>query len=176
MNDTSKEAMLALSIRFHDQVSNIFDALEDEGDRVYLGSTNDADTLRDIAQTVQAIQWEKDEPPVDWHKRVQELLSERDALRKAVDSYSYIGRDGKMVLAKDLEDERDALRAQLQAARDDALEEGIEHACAVIDAFSEYDQNECCDGRECGCYGTSVHDHMKHQIRALKSTSAEGEG
>ncbi|MFV1627977.1 hypothetical protein VWY34_15515 [Phaeobacter sp. JH20_02] len=81
MTDTSKEAVLALSIRFHDQVSNIVDALEDEGDRVYLGSTNDADTLRDIAQTVQAIQWEKDEPPVDWHKRVQELLSERDALR-----------------------------------------------------------------------------------------------
>ncbi len=46
-------------------------------------------------------------------------------------------------------------------------QEAIEHACAVIDAFSEYDQNECCDGRECGCQGSSVHEHMKHQIRAL---------
>ncbi|UWR51561.1 hypothetical protein [Phaeobacter inhibens] len=55
------------------------------------------------------------------HSSEGEFVSYSDylALRKAVDSYSYIGRDGKAVLAKDLEDERDALRAQLQAAQNE---------------------------------------------------------
>ena len=105
----------------------------------------------------------------------------KEAAWDALMNYQQADEDGIMVLVSrqaihECKDERDALRDQLQAAKDEALEEGIEHACAVIDAFSEYDQNECCDGRECGCYGTSVHDHMKHQIRALKPTSAEGEG
>ena len=42
------------------------------------------------------------------------LASERDALR---DQYTYIGKDGKSVLARDLEDERDKLRQQLAEAR-----------------------------------------------------------
>lgn len=41
----------------------------------------------------------------------------------------------------------------------------IEEACAVIDAHAEHDQSFCCDGRECGCQGASVHDMMKHFIR-----------
>ncbi|WP_418459874.1 hypothetical protein ACNT8L_05805 [Brucella intermedia] len=59
------------------------------------------------------------------------------------------------------------------AARELALEEGfrkgLEAACEVIDAHSEYDRQLCCDGRECGCYGATVHQSMQHYIRALSS-------
>ncbi|MBY6005412.1 hypothetical protein KUV62_15915 [Salipiger bermudensis] len=37
----------------------------------------------------------------------------------AAQSYTYIGKDGKPVLARDLEDERDALRARLDEAEKD---------------------------------------------------------
>ena len=72
---------------------------------------------------------------------------------------------GETNRAKWIKYARAAIAAMLE--RDVTVQESIDHACAVIDAFSEYDQNECCDGRECGCYGSSVHEHMKHQIRAL---------
>lgn len=49
--------------------------------------------------------------------RIEALLAERDALR-AAQSYTYIGKDGKPVLARDLEDERDALEAENQRWRD----------------------------------------------------------
>lgn len=49
--------------------------------------------------------------------RIEALLAERDALR-AAQSYTYIGKDGKPVLARDLEDERDALEADNQRLRD----------------------------------------------------------
>jgi len=72
------------------------------------------------------------------------------------------------------------------AARSLALEEGfrkgLEAACEVIDAHSEYDRRMCCDGHECGCYGATVHQSMQHYIRALSSTDhadagkVEGDG
>lgn len=46
---------------------------------------------------------------------LRDLAAERDALL-AAQSYTYIGKDGKPVLARDLEDERDALRARLDEA------------------------------------------------------------
>lgn len=64
---------------------------------------------------------------------------------------------------------REAQRADQNAIRADRAEAEraaqIEEACAVIDAHAEYDQAFCCDGRECGCQGVSVHDTMKHFIR-----------
>lgn len=57
--------------------------------------------------------------------------------------------------------------------REQALEEGfrkgLEAACEVIGAHSEYDGQLCCDGRECGCYGATVHQSMQHYIRVLSS-------
>lgn len=44
------------------------------------------------------------------------LHEERDHLI-AAQSYTYIGKDGKPVLARDLEDERDALRARLDEVK-----------------------------------------------------------
>lgn len=47
--------------------------------------------------------------------RIEALLAERDALR-AAQSYTYIGKDGKPVLARDLEDERNTLEAQVEGS------------------------------------------------------------
>lgn len=81
----------------------------------------------------------KPDPDGDWVRRSDyvALLSERDALRKAVDSYSYIGRDGKMVLAKDLEDERDDLRAQVDRWKSNSRETW-EAMCAMRNAINEH--------------------------------------
>lgn len=37
----------------------------------------------------------------------------------------------------------------------------------VLVADQKIDQPYCCDGRMCGCQGQSVHDMMKHFIRAM---------
>ncbi|MCA0856124.1 hypothetical protein [Phaeobacter italicus] len=89
-------------------------------------------------------------------RAINMINAENEALRKAVDSYSYIGRDGKMVLAKDLEDERDALRAQLQAARE-CLQATVRKANGDVEPVPAF-------------YHPQVND-----TSALKSTSAEGE-
>lgn len=57
--------------------------------------------------------------------------------------------------------------AMLAEAEARGRKEAADHACAVIDAHSEYDENACCDGRECCCGGESVHEHMKARIQAL---------
>jgi hypothetical protein len=44
------------------------------------------------------------------------LLAERDALHDA-QPYRYIGRDGRAVLARDIEDQRDALQAEVARLR-----------------------------------------------------------
>lgn len=46
---------------------------------------------------------------------IQALQAERDALRKANDTYTYIGRDGKPVLAADLDAELSELREKVEA-------------------------------------------------------------
>lgn len=48
-----------LMLKFRDTLSNIKDGLEDEGDRIYFGSTNDADELREIIDAVEDLAWYK---------------------------------------------------------------------------------------------------------------------
>lgn len=55
------------------------------------------------------------------HEEHAALLAERDALRNA-QSYTYIGKNGKPILARNLEDQRDALLAERDRLRE-ALEE-----------------------------------------------------
>ena len=50
-----------------------------------------------------------------------------------------------------------------------------EYACYVIDANSQCDEAACCDGRECGCGGETVHEHMKAMIRAMAGVEQERE-
>ncbi len=51
------QTMRALLIRALDVASNLYDGLEDEGDRTYLGSTNDADTLKKLVDDLTAYRW-----------------------------------------------------------------------------------------------------------------------
>ncbi len=55
--------------------------------------------------------------------------------------------------------------ALIEQGRQQGLRDMMEHACSVLDANSEYDQRMCCDGRMCGCQGTSVYQMMQHFIR-----------
>jgi hypothetical protein len=58
------------------------------------------------------------------------------------------------------------LKAHNAAIRSAALAEAVK----VLDAYSEYDRSLCCDGRECGCHGSSVFDVIKHYTLALATT------
>lgn len=60
----------------------------------------------------------------------------------------------------------DELAAHNAAIRSAALAEAVK----VLDAYSEYDRSLCCDGRECGCHGSSVFDVIKHYTLALAPT------
>ena len=58
---------------------------------------------------------------VDAMHTIRTLLAERDALL-ASQGYTYIGKDGKPILARDLEDQRDTLEVENQRLRE-CLEE-----------------------------------------------------
>lgn len=62
----------------------VSDHIQDEGDRVYFGSTNHADALKEIAQTIDALKWDKimesTQPKVDLYELLQ---TERTAREKA---------------------------------------------------------------------------------------------
>lgn len=94
---------------------------------------------------------------------VQELLCHGDgrgtvapgALKKAIQDIESVG----YVIMTTAE--RDGIRAAAMA-----------EAAEVLDAYGEYDQAMCCDGRECGCQGSSVHQTIQHYILALATTPA----
>jgi predicted HAD superfamily Cof-like phosphohydrolase len=48
-----------LAVGMRDQVAQVTMSLEDEGDRAYLGSTNDADILRDLQDDIEAWDFER---------------------------------------------------------------------------------------------------------------------
>lgn len=49
----------ALIVRLHDNLEGIVMGIEDEGDRSYFGSTNDADQLKEIWQKLDDLAWLK---------------------------------------------------------------------------------------------------------------------
>ncbi|WP_333846937.1 hypothetical protein [Phaeobacter italicus] len=93
---------------------------------------------------------------------LKSLISERDALRKAVDGYAYIGRDGKVTLAKALEDERDQLRTQLHTAHNAGLD-------AAINCINEFLTSERIGSHEYVKGQTECMLHLRGKISAMKS-------
>lgn len=71
---------------------------------------------------------------------IETLRRERDEAL-AAQGYLYIGRDGKPILARDLEDQRDALRALLR----DAAEVLEVFARRVDEYFADTDDGYPCD-------------------------------
>ena len=49
----------AVIMRLHDNLEGIVMGIEEEGDRSYFGSTNDADQLKEIWQRLDDISWVK---------------------------------------------------------------------------------------------------------------------
>lgn len=49
----------AIIIRLHDNLEGIVMGIEEEGDRSYFGSTNDADQLKEIWQKLDDLAWLK---------------------------------------------------------------------------------------------------------------------
>lgn len=73
--------------KFRDTLSNVRDGLEDEGDRIYLGSTNDADQLREIVEEVEELEWDRimasSRKKPDLYAKLRSLNTEVRALRAA---------------------------------------------------------------------------------------------
>ena len=59
-----------------------------------------------------------------------------------------------------------------QADLDAAVQAEREACIDVLNGHAEYDRRMCCDGRECGCFGTTVHQSIEHYIRARGPTPA----
>lgn len=72
-------ATLAILEPFREALMNIKDDIQDEGDRAYFGSTNDADQFKEIAQTLDDIRW--DEHMLPAHKDASDLYEELAAAK-----------------------------------------------------------------------------------------------
>lgn len=103
---------------------------------------------------------------IEYEKAHKELTSERDALRKAVDGYAYIGRDGKVTLAKDLENERDQLRTQLHTAHNAGLD-------AAINCINEFMSSERIGSHEYVKGQTECMLHLRDKISSMKSGNGD---
>ncbi len=72
--------------RFRDTLANVRDGLEDEGDRIYFGSTNDADQLREIIDEVEELEWDRilasSQKQPDLYAQLRNLNQELRALRE----------------------------------------------------------------------------------------------
>ncbi len=86
-------------LRLRDALMQVQDHIEDEGDRVYFGSSNDADALREIARKIDGIGWdrimESSQPPVDLYDIIAKLRTRigaaEGALKALVDADALAG-------------------------------------------------------------------------------------
>ncbi len=79
-----RNALSKTILKFKDCLLNTVDGLEDEGDRVHFGSSNDADKLRDIAQRFEEHSWDEllgHAQQYDFPARVAELTAENTRLK-----------------------------------------------------------------------------------------------
>lgn len=83
-SNAAKNAELLLRLR--DAISYIVTDFIDEGDRVYLGSTNHADELREVRDQIEALPWDKIAASFRY-ATISDVLAERqrhlDLLREA---------------------------------------------------------------------------------------------
>lgn len=66
-----------------DTLLNVTDDIEDEGDRAYFGSSNDADALRAVTQRIDALHWDEvlahTQPKVDLYTAIENRMAETRA-------------------------------------------------------------------------------------------------
>lgn len=119
MSDTSKEAVRRLSM----DCKRAADVLHDAG-----SFETGQGILLDARSAMEALCAELDEAKAEIKRRHN------------AQSYTYIGKDGKSVQARDLEDERDALKAEIERLREYAQHK---RSCDLMGAFI--------DGKFCTC-------------------------
>ena len=77
----------AYIMQFLGTLENLCDHITDEGDRVYFGSTNDADELREVCDYLYALRFEKAHPSIDHlHGRIARLRGENKQQAKTIKS------------------------------------------------------------------------------------------
>jgi hypothetical protein len=80
-----------LMLKFRDTLSNIVDGCDDEGDRIYFGSTNAADELREIAEEIEELEWDRilasSQKRPDLYARLRELNAENRAQAASILHY-----------------------------------------------------------------------------------------
>lgn len=100
----------------------------------------------------------------------------REDLSDTSSSYTYVGKDGKPVLARDLENERDELRAQLSQARNAALEQAAKWLEAQA-PLTEHQINRMTAIEQIDCIHAVTRSNNCRKdaaaIRALKSPEQE---
>jgi hypothetical protein len=77
-------SIITLLRRARSEIREISDHTENEGDRVYFGSTNHADQLQDLAETMQRWEFDYDLPAGDLNKMERDPYAEIRAQRKLV--------------------------------------------------------------------------------------------
>ena len=70
--------------RFRLTMIEVKDHIEDEGDRVYFGSSNDAEALKEVVQEMDALRWDRiiaERPEIDPYEECRKL---RESLERMV--------------------------------------------------------------------------------------------
>ncbi len=84
--------------KFRDTLLNIVDGCDDEGDRIYFGSTNAADQLREISEEIDELAWDKilasSQKKPDLWATIRTLNGERRALLEVLKAIATVDDDG----------------------------------------------------------------------------------
>ena len=98
--------------------------IEDEGDRVYFGSTNDADDLRTLYAEVDEFEWSRMEKNTKGRDLYQEMRNLNDTISKLGTEIGTIAadRDRASDACASVQKERDELRATLEWYADQMCE------------------------------------------------------
>lgn len=82
-------------MEFRDAVGLVVTYAEDEGDRVYFGSSNHFEALKDVTEKIDTLHWDKimasSQPPVDLYKTIAELRASEEENRKKVEEGTALG-------------------------------------------------------------------------------------
>lgn len=111
-----------LLIKLRRKIALFVHDMEDEGDRVYFGSTNDADDLRALYREFDEFEWSR----MEKNRKGRDLFAELRSIRKKARELAE-DRDRASDACATVQRERDALREALQNIADGNI--GRKTAC-----------------------------------------------
>lgn len=133
----SEAALYAKTLfRLRNALLGVVGDAQDEGDRVYFGSSNDFDRLKAVSQKIDDLMWDdimaSSQPPVDLYQSIEDRLAEIAALKEAL-AVSEARREeleGALVIYQ-------RLRGMIQLIGDDENAKGYNEA---LELFASVDQ------------------------------------